>query len=539
MPETKATEKLDAETISSWSCDMEGHAQKCVERYCELANKTTEQLNKVAMPCIDDHQFEEEEEESGSVGESPTVSSQIVLKCLYLALIGRLDILWSVNKLARAVTKRTKACEKRLARLIAHIHHTCEYRQYCYVGNTAQQCRKGLCQDSDFAGDLEDSKSTLGGILCIFESHTFVPISWMCKKQTSVSHGSTEAEVISLDAGLRMDGIPALDLWDLLIEVFHSSPNGTNKTKDVREPRGNLSATPQSNMRQQIPTTNTNPDLTDIDHVPAMLCVFKDYEAVIKMIIKGRSPTMRHVSRTHRVALDWLFDRINLDSKIPIGHIDTKNQLADILTKGNFTRDEWNNLLHLFNISHFSSTCCTKNSSLISCTKTMAKRMQEQKGQERSVAKSKSTAMNLSSHVPTGSSSAKSLIASKSPGKLTATRKPESRMRRNSKSDAASSSQARLEDACVGGLIDTATVKHVATKEKSGDVDLSVTESEEDVTGKPVGKPYALSKADWTRLNGRTIYTCLQPQFITWKESSRSSDGSTDENMTTLWMIWT
>ena len=41
----------------------------------------------------------------------------------------------------------------------------------------------------------------------------------------------------------------------------------------------------------------------------AMLYIFEDNEAVIKMIIKGRSPTMRLVSRTHRVALDWLFDR--------------------------------------------------------------------------------------------------------------------------------------------------------------------------------------------------------------------------------------
>ena len=41
------------------------------------------------------------------------------------------------------------------------------------------------------------------------------------------------------------------------------------------------------------------------------------------------------------------FDRINLDSKIQIKYIDTKNQLADILTKGNFTRDEWNHLLTL------------------------------------------------------------------------------------------------------------------------------------------------------------------------------------------------
>ena len=43
-----------------------------------------------------------------------------------------------------------------------------------------------------------------------------------------------------------------------------------------------------------------------------------------------------------RVALDWLFDRINLDPKIQIKYIDTKNQLADILTEGNFTLDEWN-----------------------------------------------------------------------------------------------------------------------------------------------------------------------------------------------------
>ena len=163
---------------------------------------------------MDDHQFKEEE--NGSVGELSTVCSQIVLKCLYLARIGRLDILWSVTKLARAVTKWTKSCDKRLARLISisHIHHTSENQQYCCVGYTAQQCRLGLFQDSDFAGDFEDSKSTSGGVLCIFGSHTFVPISWMCQKQTSVSHSSTEAEIISLDAGLRMVFLLSLsEIW--------------------------------------------------------------------------------------------------------------------------------------------------------------------------------------------------------------------------------------------------------------------------------------------------------------------------------------
>ena len=47
----------------------------------------------------------------------------------------------------------------------------------------------------------------------------------MCKKQTSVSHRSTESEIISLDAGLRLDGIPALNLLDLVIEELNSSKN--------------------------------------------------------------------------------------------------------------------------------------------------------------------------------------------------------------------------------------------------------------------------------------------------------------------------
>ena len=107
--------------------------------------------------------------------------------------------------------------------------------------------------------------------------------------------------------------------------------------------------------------------MKDIDAVPsnvqsarqeALLYVFEDNEAVIKMIIEGRSPTMRHVTRTHRVALDWLFDRTNLDPKIQIKYVDTKNQFTDILTKGSFTGDEWHNLLHLFNKSLSSSASC-------------------------------------------------------------------------------------------------------------------------------------------------------------------------------------
>ena len=88
--------------------------------YCELANKNVEQLQKVSSPCLDDQQFKQEELES--VGELSEVCSQIVLECLNLARIGRPDILWPVNKLARALTKCTQACDRHLARLISCIH---------------------------------------------------------------------------------------------------------------------------------------------------------------------------------------------------------------------------------------------------------------------------------------------------------------------------------------------------------------------------------------------------------------------------------
>ena len=80
LPEAEAPGKLETNTISLWSYDMEGHAKKCVDRYCELANATTQQLYKVATPCLDDHHFKDGE--NGSVGELSTVCSQIALKCL-------------------------------------------------------------------------------------------------------------------------------------------------------------------------------------------------------------------------------------------------------------------------------------------------------------------------------------------------------------------------------------------------------------------------------------------------------------------------
>ena len=69
------SEKLGA-NISSCPVVWKVMPKKCVERYCELVNKTTQQLYEVVMMCVDDHQFKEEE--VGSVGE---LSTSLLAKC--------------------------------------------------------------------------------------------------------------------------------------------------------------------------------------------------------------------------------------------------------------------------------------------------------------------------------------------------------------------------------------------------------------------------------------------------------------------------
>ena len=137
------------------------------------------------------------------------------------------------------------------------------------MGNTAQHCRLGVLQDSEFAGDLEDSKSTSGGVFCIFGSGTFFPVSWMCKKQSSVSHSSTESEIISPDAGLSMDGLLALGLWDMVIEALRSNTprlklsNLIRAEKTSQEPEKSVRKFLESSEKPTVIYTQTSLELAN------------------------------------------------------------------------------------------------------------------------------------------------------------------------------------------------------------------------------------------------------------------------------------
>ena len=78
--------------------------------------------------------------------------------------------------------------------------------------------------------------------------------------------------------------------------------------------------------------------------------MFEDNDAVIRMISKGCRTNVRHVPRTHRVDLFWLFSELILDRSISIRYVRTTEQLADMLIKGAFTAGQWKSLMWAFDI---------------------------------------------------------------------------------------------------------------------------------------------------------------------------------------------
>ena len=145
---------------------MEGHAKTCVERYCELANKQSSNCTRSPRHVLTTISSKKKKKWKRWENCPKSARTSSFLKCLYLARIGRPDILWPVNKLAPEVTKWTRACDRRVARLISYIHNTSDYMQHCHVGNTAQHCRFGLFRDSDFAGILK-TQNRLRGAFCV------------------------------------------------------------------------------------------------------------------------------------------------------------------------------------------------------------------------------------------------------------------------------------------------------------------------------------------------------------------------------------
>ena len=167
----------------------------------------------------------------------------------------------------------------------------------------------------------------------------------MCKKHGAVSHSSSEAEVIALEAAVRMEGIPTLMLWELILEVLNGEPT-TRSTSSRKSAEGDF----EPDIIKILSYVDYVPSNLPISKGKGRLIIFEDNDAVIKMTVKGRSPNMRHVPRTHSVDLDWLFERLRENPGIYIRFVSTKEQIADVFTNGSFMAEQWRHLCRLAQI---------------------------------------------------------------------------------------------------------------------------------------------------------------------------------------------
>ena len=171
-------------------------------------------------------------------------------------------------------------------------------------------------------------------MLFLLGPNTCVPLGHICKKQGAVSKSSTEAEVIAMDACMQVDGLPALQLWEQTLETLCGKSIQPSQKPNPRNARECFLS-----QLDAVPTSVPEPTGR------AQICILEDNEPVIRMSVKQRWPQLRYVPRTHRINLDWIFELVSNDPGVFIKWISTKEQLADILTKGMFTAAQFQSLV--------------------------------------------------------------------------------------------------------------------------------------------------------------------------------------------------
>ena len=214
------------------------------------------------------------------------------MKILYGARIARFDLLRQVNRLARNITRWTTDDDKKLHHLMCYIHHTKHWRMSGWVGDSVEDMYLAVYADADFSGCADSLRSTSGGHVNLQGPNARFPLSGSSKRQGCVSHSTPEAEIVAADVAMRAMGMPALRLMERILG---------------KEPK---------------------------------FVFFDDNKAMISVVRSGKNPTMRHLERSHGVAVTWMHDMFERDYMYPAYEV-TDRMAADIYTKAFSGSRKW------------------------------------------------------------------------------------------------------------------------------------------------------------------------------------------------------
>jgi hypothetical protein len=193
-------------------------------------------------------------------------AARVLMKLLYAARMARFDLLKPINDLACYIMDWDTSCDRRLRRLMCYVSCSLKKRLVSVVGDDAKDLEVKLFTDADFAGCSKTRRNTSGIYLELAGPSTHVPLTATSKRQRAVSLSTTEAEVIAASTAVSLTGRPAADLWDVLLG------SGTK----------------------------------------IVLC--EDNQAAFRILRSGRSPALRHISRTQAVQLAWLAEQLRRGS---------------------------------------------------------------------------------------------------------------------------------------------------------------------------------------------------------------------------------
>jgi hypothetical protein len=226
---------------------------------------------------------------------------------------------------------------------MCYIHGTYDHTLESFVGDAPELCHPVLFSDADFAGDMITAKSTSGTYVAIVGPNTFAPITAGCNKQTCVSHSSTESEIVAAERGIRTEGLQVLTFWEHVVELLSDKP----PAKPAETP-----GTPKA-VEYNPYSEHFNPGkyfaYTRKSNHKTCLIIAEDNEAVIKIIKKARSIALRHLPRTHRIDIHWLFE-VCSHPRVRMVYVNTKQQVADLMTKALNKPEVWQHLLDIAQI---------------------------------------------------------------------------------------------------------------------------------------------------------------------------------------------
>lgn len=247
-------------------------------------------------------------------------ASRILMKILWAARLCRPDYMKAIGDLTKRLTTWSVADDKRLNRLMGYIKQSTKLRLVGKIGNSIADLKLSLYTDADHCSGVDHTKSTSGIIMALEGTETWFPLAWASRRQTATARSTTEAEMISLGAGLFGEGIPAQELFETIFQK------------------------------------------------PVVLECLQDNSAVISIVSAGYSPKLRHMSKTQRIELGSIYEVFEEPGTVLL-YIKSDKQRADPLTK-NLQPMSWPEALKLMGITpmsidHQSSPCA---SARLSCS---------------------------------------------------------------------------------------------------------------------------------------------------------------------------